>query len=329
MSSGSPPFGLLATRRATVLGLLAGTLFPQPARAEDFDTFLAGMRGAALARGTRPATVDRAFIGLTPNPRVIALDRRQAGGGGSFARYRERIVSPRRIRDGRERFRRHAALLGEIGQDFGVQPRVLLALWGIESSYGRVTGDFEVVRSLATLAHDGRRRELFTDELLAALTILDQTPLDVASMQGSWAGAMGQAQFLPTTYLNHAVDRDRNGWADIWSSQPDVFASMAGYLRSIGWREGWKWGRRVNHPSRFIGLPEGREERRPLAFWANAGVRRGDGGPLPIAETDAALVMPDGATGEAFLVYDNFHVLRTWNRSTYFALSVGLLSDSF
>lgn len=327
VGGGVPPWRL--SRRGVLLGLAASIAAARQARAQDFAVFLEQVRAEALASGVRPATLARALDGLTPDDRVVALDRRQFGGGGSFAAYRRRVVSARRVRDGRERYRRYRDVLEPIGRAYGVQPRVLVALWGIESSYGRVTGDFPVVRSLATLAHDGRRRELFTRELLAALTVLDRTPLGADAMRGSWAGAMGQAQFLPTTYLDHAVDRDGDGWADIWTSQPDVFASMANYLRAIGWRATWRWGRRVSHPERFAGLPEGRETRLPLAEWSRLGVRRADGGPLPFADVDAALVLPDGAGGEAFLVYDNFHVLRTWNRSTYFALSVGLLSDSF
>jgi membrane-bound lytic murein transglycosylase B len=302
---------------------------PTRARAGDFRSFLADIRVVALTQGVGSGTIDAAFARLEPDPRVVALDRRQPEGRVTFATYRQRVVSDARIRIGRQRYARHRDLLDPIAAAFGVQPHVIVALWGIESSFGEVTGDFPVVRSLATLAHDGRRRELFTRELVAALLVLDRTPLTVAGMQGSWAGAMGQAQFMPSTYLNHAVDRDADGWADIWTSQADVFASMANYLTSIGWRAGWRWGREVSRAGGFADLPQGRDDKRPLGFWATSGVRRADGGPLPEAEVDAGLVVTDDGAGPAFLVYPNFDVLMEWNRSTYFALSVGLLSDSF
>ena len=300
-----------------------------PARAQGFDAFLDEIRAAARARGVRAATVDAALAGLGPDARVVELDRRQPEGRITFGEYRRRVVSDARIRTGRARLAEHRTLLDAAGRDFAVQPRVIVALWGIESSFGRVTGDFSVVRSVATLAHDGRRRELFTGELLAALEILDRTPLTAPRLLGSWAGAMGQAQFLPSTYLAHAVDRDGDGWADIWASRADVFGSMANYLAAIGWRPGWRWGRAVNRPGGFAELPRGREDKRPLAWWAEQGLRRADGGPLPVADAAAGLVVTDDGAGPAFLVYDNFDVLMRWNRSTYFALSVGLLSDSF
>ncbi len=296
---------------------------------ETFDGFLARIASDARAQGIAPAIVERALAGLAPDERVIALDRRQPEGRLSFAAYRERVVSRARIETGRERARTHRELLDRTTRTYGVSPRVLVAIWGIESSFGRVTGDFDIVRSLATLAHDGRRRELFTRELLAALRILERTPLDRPALTGSWAGAMGQAQFLPSTYLGHAVDHDGDGWADIWRTQGDVFASMANYLATLGWRSGWRWGRPVSRPGGFDGLPTGRDDKRPLAFWEAAGVRRADGGPLPVADAEAGLLVMDEGTGGAFLVYHNFDVLMRWNRSTYFALSVGLLSDNY
>jgi membrane-bound lytic murein transglycosylase B len=316
--------GLL--RAAAALAVAA----PRGLRAQaPFDAFLDDVAAEARARGIAPGTVERAFDDLAPDPRVIELDRRQPEGRLSFADYRRRVVSGSRIAGGRERRRAHADLLARVRRTFGVSDRVLVAIWGIESSFGRVTGDYDIVRSLATLAHDGRRRELFTRELLAALRVLERTRLDRAGLTGSWAGAMGQAQFLPSTYLDHAVDFDDDGWADIWTSRPDVFASMANYLSTLGWREGWRWGRPVSRPGGFDGLPRGRDQKRPLTFWEAAGLRRDDGGPLPVADADAGLLVMDEGRGGAFLVYDNFDVLMRWNRSTYFALSVGLLSDTY
>jgi membrane-bound lytic murein transglycosylase B len=310
---------------------LALPLLPVPLaapRAESFAAFLSTLRETALARGIAASTVDAAFAGLGVDADVIALDRRQPEGRLTFRTYRDRVVSRARIDGARRNYAEHGALLQEIGAAFGVSPHVLVALWGIESSFGRVTGNHRVVRSLATLAYDGRRRELFTRELLAALEVIERTPLAANDLYGSWAGAMGQAQFMPTTYLDHAIDLDGDGWADIWRSQPDVFASMANYLRNIGWDGEYRWGREVSRPNGFAGLPTGRDDKRPLAFWEAAGVRRADGGPLPVAGIDAGLILTDDGAGPAYLVYDNFDVLMPWNRSTYFALSVGLLSDT-
>jgi len=316
--------------RRRLLEGAAALAVPVPALAgEPFAAFLDDVAAQARAQGVAAATIERAFAGLAPDPQVVELDRRQPEGRLSFAAYRERVVSPSRIVTGRARRREHAELLARMRRAYGVSERVLVAIWGIESSFGRVTGDYDIVRSLATLAHDGRRRELFTRELLAALRILERTPLDRGSLTGSWAGAMGQAQFLPSTYLDHAVDHDGDGFADIWQAQGDVFASMANYLATLGWREGWRWGRPVSRPGGFAGLPRGRDAKRPLTFWEAAGVRRADGGPLPVAEADAGLLVMDEGRGGAFLVYHNFDVLMRWNRSTYFALSVGLLSDNY
>ncbi|MFW5833565.1 MAG: lytic murein transglycosylase [Pseudomonadota bacterium] len=331
VTEGDREAGLDPHRRWLLGGLATLPFLPaagRPARAETFAAFLAEMRDLALARGIANATIDAAFAGLGADSDVIALDRRQPEGRMTFRTYRDRVVSRARIDGARRNYAAHAALLEEIGAAFDVSPRILVALWGIESSFGRVTGNHAVVRSLATLAHDGRRRDLFTRELLAALEIIDRTPLQPADLFGSWAGAMGQAQFMPTTYLDHAIDLDGDGWADIWHSQPDVFASMANYLRNIGWNGAYRWGREVRRPGGFAGLPTGRDDKRPLEFWEAAGLRRADGGPLPMAPIDAGLILTDDGAGPAYLVYANFDVLMQWNRSTWFALSVGLLSDT-
>jgi membrane-bound lytic murein transglycosylase B len=322
----------LSPSRRDLVRLAAGTAaalaLPRVAMAEDFVAFLARIRTDAIAAGIAPATVDAAFSGLTPAADVIELDRRQPEGRLTFRTYRDRVVSRDRIDGARIRYSEHRSLLEEVCGMFDVPARIIVALWGIESSFGRVTGDRSVVRSLATLAHDGRRRDLFSRELIAALLVLEHTPIMAGDLRGSWAGAMGQAQFMPSTYLDHAVDHDGDGWADIWRSQADVFASMANYLRAIGWTSGYRWGREVVRPGGFADLPTGRDQKRPLAFWAEAGLRRADGGPLPEAAVDAGLIVTDEGAGPAFLVYPNFDVLMTWNRSTFFALSVGLLSDT-
>ncbi len=294
----------------------------------DFDRWLRELRAEALALGIRAGTLDRALAGLAPIPRVVELDRRQPEGRLTFAQYRRRVVSADRIRKGIELRARHRRILAATRRRYGVADRILVALWGIESSYGRFRGRFNVVAALATLAFDGRRAAFFRKELLAALRILDQGHVAPGEMYGSWAGAMGQPQFMPSTFLAHAVDADGDGRRDIWNSLPDVFASMANYLRRSGWDGRYIWGREVRLAKPVSEARIGLDHRAPLAVWAERGVRRRDGGPLPRVAIDASLLLPDGPGGAAFLVYDNYRVLLRWNRSHYFALSVGLLSDA-
>ncbi len=324
---------LLARRSfAGALGLLpfalvAGPVLPAAAHG-NFEEWLRKLRAEARAAGIRASTLDRALAGLEPLPRVVELDRRQPEGRLTFAEYRRRVVGRDRIRRGRELRARHRRILAATARRYGVADRILVALWGIESSFGGFKGRFNVVAALATLAFDGRRAAFFRKELLAALRILDEGHVPVEQMYGSWAGAMGQPQFMPTTFLAHAVDADGDGRRDIWNSLPDVFASMANYLRRSGWDRRYRWGREVRL-TRALGEKRiGLRHRAALATWARRGVRRADGGALPEVAIDASLLLPDGPGGPAFLVYDNYRVLLRWNRSHYFALSVGLLADA-
>lgn len=319
-------------RRALLAGGALLLLRPHVAWAhadgDAFARFLRGMAEEARRAGVPARVVERAFAGLRPLPRVIELDRRQPERRLSFAEYRARIVSEERVARGVEALRRHRGLLERTEARWGVPAPVLVALWGIESAYGRITGDFPVVAALATLAFEGRRARFFRRELLAALRILARGDVTPERLRGSWAGAMGQPQFMPTTYLHHAVDADGDGRADIWDSLPDVFASMASYLRAAGWKPGWRWGRELAPLPAEIARKVASGTTRPLAAWRRAGLRLADGRPLPEAAVDAALVLPDGPPAPAFLAYHNFHVLMRWNRSTYFAAAVGLLADA-
>jgi membrane-bound lytic murein transglycosylase B len=202
-----------------------------------------------------------------------------------------------------------------------------VALWGVESSYGSYDGDFPVIAALATLAHEGRRASFFRGELLKALQILERGDIAVGEMTGSWAGAMGQSQFMPSSYHAYAVDYDGDGHRDIWTSLPDVFASIANYLAKAGWNDRYTWGRQVNHPTGLNGELVGLEMAKPLPEWQALGVRRADGADLPPVALDASLLRTDEGQGPSYLVYHNFRVLMAWNRSTYFALTVGELSD--
>ena len=245
----------------------------------------------------------------------------------TFAEYRKRIVSPDRISRGRALYRQHRALLTDIEARTGVAGQYIVALWGVESSFGANTGGHKVIPSLATLAYDGRRADFFRKELIAALQIIDAGHVRAGDMTGSWAGAMGQVQFMPTSFLALAVDGDGDGRADIWGSQADALASAANYLRTRGWQAGERWGRAVVLPAGFDTELLGRDKKRPLHEWQAMGVRLPGGGALPPSDMSAGIVVP-GDDGQAFLVYANYDVLMDWNRSLYFATSVGLLADA-
>jgi membrane-bound lytic murein transglycosylase B len=315
-------------RLSAALGLVvvAGG-FPAAAGSDDFAQWLAAFRQEAAAEGIGAVTLDQALQGLQPIPRVIELDRRQPEGRLTFRDYNRRVLSETRIERGRESLREHRALLDRVAADYGVQPRFILALWGIESSYGSFTGEYPVVAALATLAYDGRRAAFFRKELLQALRIVDQGDVKPGSMMGSWAGAMGQSQFMPSSYLAYAVDYDGDGRRDIWSTPADVFASIANYLAKAGWNDRYTWGRQVRLPERLTAVAAGLEVVKPLPEWNALGIRRADGLDLPMVALDAALLQMDDGAGPAYLVYPNFHVLMAWNRSTYFALTVGELAD--
>ncbi len=317
-------------RRAFLLGTFgfAGGVLPAWSHESEFASFLERLRAKARAQGIREATLEQALAGLKPLPEVIRRDRRQPERRLSFRQYRRRVLTPERIARGRELYRRHRRLLARTERRYGVPAAVLVALWGIESAFGRITGDFPVIAALATLAFDGRRRTLFERELLAALTILDRGEVAPARLRGSWAGAMGQPQFMPTTYLRHAVDADGDGRRDIWQSLPDVFASMANFLRAAGWQPGWRWGRELAPVPPAAAAHAGLERHLPLTRWRELGLRRHDGSPLPAASLEASLVLPDGPPAPAFLAYPNFRVLLRWNRSVFFAAAVGLLADA-
>jgi membrane-bound lytic murein transglycosylase B len=312
-----------------VLGLIlsfAGFAGSSMAAAGAFDAWLIDLRREAIAEGISQSTLDAAFSGVQPIPRVIELDRRQPEGRMTFVEYRGKVISDARIRKGRELLREHRALLSRIEATYGVPAEVIVALWGIESSYGEYTGSFPVIASLATLAHDGRRAAFFRGELLSALRILDAGDIAPEAMDGSWAGAMGQCQFMPSTFLGYAVDGDGDGRRDIWTNHADIFSSMANYLSSMGWDQRYIWGREVRLVDHVDS--DGLDQRLNLARWQSAGVRRSDGSNLPAVAIEASLLNMDEGSGPSFLVYDNFRVLMRWNRSTYFATSVGLLANA-
>ena len=297
-----------------------------------FDAWVAQLRTDALARGISRATVDAALAGLTPIPRVLELDRRQSEFTQTFWRYLDGTVTAKRVADGQALMRTYAGLLKKIEREYGVPGRFLVAFWGLESNFGKGTGGFPVIGALATLAYDGRRAEFFRTELFNALTILDRGHISVAEMQGSWAGAMGQTQFMPSVFLRYAVDEDNDKRMNIWTDAPDALASTANYVKSIGWNGARTWGREVSLPKDFdanlasIDI-NAAETVKTLAQWSELGIRQVDGAPLPQQDVQAAVVLPQGAGGPAFLVYDNYRAILKYNRSTLYAIAIGHLAD--
>ena len=296
--------------------------------AEDFNTWLDKLKTEAKRQGISQKTLDSSLIGIKPIPRVIELDRKQPEFTLTFAEYLKRVVSDRRIRIGKSKLKEHKELLREISSKYGVQSRYIVALWGIETDFGRITGGFPVISSLATLAYDGRRSKFFRKELLLALKIVDGGHILAKDMVGSWAGAMGQNQFMPSSFHAYAVDYDKDGSKDIWKTLPDIFASIANYLSKSGWQADQTWGRPVSLPENFSRKFLGRKIKKPLGEWQQLGVRKLSGQDLPRRNLLSSIIRPEkGHMGPAFVIYKNYEVILKWNRSNYFATAVGLLSD--
>jgi membrane-bound lytic murein transglycosylase B len=298
------------------------------AAGSDFYAFLYAVRREAAAQGIRLSTVDHALGAAQYLPHVIELDRHQPEQLLTFAEYLQKTVSPQRKENARRALFDNRALLAAIWRRFEVEPRFVVALWGLESDFGQITGNYMVVSSLATLGFDGRRGYYFRGELISALRIIDEGDIAVGEMFGSWAGAMGQCQFMPSTFLGYAVDYDGDGRRDIWHDRADVLGSIANFLAHLGWRDGETWGRVVRLPPGFDVGRTGLDIVRSTEAWDRMGVQSIDARPLAPAPTEASLVLPDGADGPALLVYDNFRTIMRWNKSTYFAGAVGYLADS-
>lgn len=313
-------------RRFIVFFIALCLVHPAWAADEPFASWLAKFHDDALAHGITAATFDRAMSGVQPIPHIIELDNAQPENVLTFAQYLGRIATPARRAAVERHYRKNRRLLDVIGKRYGVAPRYIVALWGIETDFGRNIGTYPVFDSLTTLAYDGRRSAFFRQELINALTIVQVDHVDPQTMVGSWAGAMGQSQFMPSSFLRYAVSYDRAGPPDIWRRRSDVFASIANYLARSGWHKGEGWGVRVSLPPYLDSSQIG--QKRSFADWARQGLRRPGGKLLPESRLRATLVRPGGADGPSFLVTDNFGVLLHWNNSSYFAIAVGYLADS-
>jgi membrane-bound lytic murein transglycosylase B len=314
-------------RPVAVFGLVFAAASAVLASQADFSHWLGELAVEAQERGISRSVIETALNGVQPLPDVIALDRNQPEGTDDLCVYLNRRLSKTRIERGRRMLSEHRDLLERVTATYGVPSRFLIALWGLETNFGDITGTFPVIDAVATLAHDDRRGPLFREQLFAALRIVDQGHRTPSQMTGSWAGGMGQVQLMPTTFLDHAVDYDGDGRKNIWSSLPDAFASAATYLKRMGWRTGEIWGREVRLPAELAGDRAELAKTRSVANWRSAGVTRIDGHALPGAEMRGSIVLPDRKKQHAFLVYSNFETLMRWNRSTFFAISVGALAD--
>ncbi|MFT8719448.1 lytic murein transglycosylase [Acetobacter sp.] len=296
--------------------------------AGSYGTFLADVRRQALGMGLSEGIVDAALKQTRePNAKVLKLDRHQPEFTLTWAQYREKVLTSAKIEAGRTAYGTYGNTLAKVTSETGVDQQPIMGIWGLESYYGRITGGFNVVDALATLAFDGRRAAFFRSELLNALKILNEGRITPAAMSGSYAGAMGQPQFMPSAYLKYARAFDGSSRADIWKTVPDVLMSIGNYLAKSGWRTGEPWGQPVRVPASLTQSQIGRSATRSLKAWMEAGVRREDGSEFRRGDVEGAIVRPDGEGGEAFMVYHNFNVIRRYNPSDYYALGVGLMGN--
>ncbi len=311
------------------LSVLAVLIFSTSAYAQDlaFKKWVDSFKAQAISEGISTRVVDEAFDGLEPDMRVIKLDRKQPEGKISLTHYLNNTITSSRIEKGRYMLEEYSTQLEKVHRLYGVQPKYIVALWAIESDFGRQQGDFSVIRSLATLAYEGRRGEFFSKELIAALKILEAENIPSSELRGSWAGAMGNCQFMPSTFLAYAVDATGDGHRDIWQSKQDVFASIANYLSSIGWDGEEEWGRRIIVPADFKQSETSLKHGRSAAKWAKRGVVYEDGS-TPEGYSLRYAIFAGTPEEGAFLVSENFNVILQWNRSRYFATAVGTLADA-
>ena len=300
---------------------------PTPVANTGFQRWIATFRGRAIAQGIRPATFDTAFQGVRYNSDVISRDRNQAEFVKPIWEYLDSAVSDTRIRNGRAALRENARVLAEIEARYGVEAEVVTAVWGLESAYGAFRGDTPIIEALATLAYDGRRGRFFEEQLIAALRIIQSGDVRPRDMTGSWAGAMGHTQFIPTSYLAYAQDFRGDGRRDIWADDPtDALASTAAYLARFGWTKGQPWGVEVRLPRGFNYSQTGDRIKKSPGEWARLGVRDMSGGQVPNYGR-ASILLPAGAQGAAFMIFNNFHVIERYNAADAYVIGVGHLSD--
>ncbi|MFA0087240.1 lytic transglycosylase domain-containing protein [Vibrio sp. 10N.261.51.F12] len=298
---------------------------------ESFEDYVEGLKQEAKSLGISDQILTEAFKGVEFKPRAVTADRNQPEKKLTLDEYIPRAVPDWKVKKAKELHSQYYSELKAVADEYGVQSRFIVALWGVESNFGTYTGNYRVIDALSTLAYEGRREAFFRKEALAALTILEEGHIAPDKMKGSWAGAMGQSQFMPSSFLSFAADGNGDGKKDIWNTEADVFASTANYLAQSGWNDDYTWGRQVKVPHGISPDLQGREAEKGkyLQEWSKLGVTRYDGQPLPQLDEDvkAWLIMPDEENGRVYLVYNNYNVLMKWNRSYYFALAVSHLAD--
>ena len=293
----------------------------------DYSFWLEEFRAEAHRAGIKAETLNLALIHVKPLDWVIKLDRAQPEFKKNLPEYLAGAVTSKRVKQGQRLLLENSAIFFQVAKKYQVQPRFLLALWGIETNFGVHNGKVPVIDALVTLAYDGRRSHYFRSELLAALKILDQGHINYEQMKGSWAGAMGQVQFMPSSFLQYAVDGNGDGRINLWNTREDYLSSAANYLAKSGWDQNYTWGREVAFPKNLSADYFGLKQQRPMSEWQKLGVRTIENKNLPKTQITASLVQPDGPQGRAFLVYENYRVLMKWNRAHRFAIAVGSLAD--
>lgn len=296
-----------------------------------FYNWIEDFKSKALQNNINKQLLDEAFEDIKLNKKIVTLDKKQPEKKITFSDYRKKVINNQRIKKARQKMQEYAPILKEIEKEFGVQRRFIVALWAIESNFGQNMGGFNIIEALANMAYEGRREEFFSKELLIALEILQAGHIKLADFKGSWAGAMGQCQFMPSSYQSFAYDYNGDGRKDIWGTEEDVFASIANYLKQSDWQEGYIWGRRVKLTKPIDDTYITNKKTMSLTEWSKLGVVKENGEKLADDDIQASLIDPDGDDGdkkELYLVYQNFKNIMKWNRSLYFATSVGLLSDS-
>lgn len=316
-----------------VVSLFAGVVLSTSVLAAnaEFDQYVGGLKKEAREKGISERIIEEAFKKVSYKKKAVKADRNQPEKKLTLDEYIPRAVPDWKVKQAKSLYQKHYTDLKRIGEQYGVQPRFIVALWGVESNFGRLTGGYNVIDALTTLAFEGRREAFFRKETMAALTILDEGHITIGNMKGSWAGAMGQCQFMPSSFIHFAKDGNGDGVKDIWKNTQDVFASAANYLKESGWDDDYTWGRQVTVP-KGISLSltgRGKDKAKTLQQWNDLGIRRLNGSNLPVLDEDinAWLIMPDDENGRAYLIYNNYQVLMKWNRSYYFGLAVSHLAD--
>ncbi|QDG37186.1 lytic murein transglycosylase [Alteromonas mediterranea] len=313
--------------RTSLALLFTGAVINSASANEHFSSCTAALADKAKQEGVSQQIIDEVFPHLVHQDRVIELDRSQPEFVQTFPGYFSKRVTDWRTEKGKAMYAKHEKLLHKLSDKYGVPPHYLLAFWGLETNFGSYKGKMPVLDSLATLACDKRRSKYFTQEFLVAVKLMQREKLKKDNMVGSWAGAMGHTQFMPSAYTHYAIDGDGDGQINLWESEEDALSSAANFLASLGWERSFRWGREVKLPEGFNYQESGYKNRKPLSKWNDQGVKKADGSALGKGDTTAYVIVPAGHNGPAFIAYKNFRVIMRWNNSEFYAIAVGVLAD--